>query len=111
MRGYDVRQFNKSHREVSMTRWWAIALGAVAAALWVGSAAAQHEVTTRANIEYVEHDGVKLTGDLYLPKGVAKAPLIIGVHGGGWQGGSPARLPALGALSRPQRLRHVRDQV
>jgi acetyl esterase/lipase len=32
----------------------------------------------------------KLTGDLYLPKGVAKAPLIIAVHGGGWQNGSPA---------------------
>ena len=37
-------------------------------------AAAQYEVVTRTNIEYVEHDGTKLTGDLYLPKGVAKAP-------------------------------------
>jgi acetyl esterase/lipase len=37
---------------------------------------------------------VKLTGDLYLPKdtktGAAKTPLVIAIHGGGWQGGSPA---------------------
>jgi acetyl esterase/lipase len=51
---------------------------------------AQQEVTTRTNIEYVEHDGTKLTGDLYLPKGVAKAPVVIAVHGGGWQNGSRA---------------------
>src|SRR5262245_65382286 len=54
------------------------------------ASAQQHEVITRANVEYVEHDGVKLAGDLYLPKGVAKAPVVIAIHGGGWQGGSPA---------------------
>src|SRR5262245_62597082 len=54
------------------------------------ASAQQHEVMTRANVEYVEHDGVKLSGDLYLPKGVAKAPVVIAIHGGGWQGGSPA---------------------
>jgi acetyl esterase/lipase len=63
----------------------------VAAALaWPAVAKAQHEVVTRAGLEYAEHDGVKLTGDLYLPKGVAKAPVIVAVHGGGWQNGSPA---------------------
>src|SRR5438445_8661260 len=59
-------------------------------------AVAQHEVTTRTNIEYVEHDGVKLSGDLYLPKGVAKAPVIIAVHGGGWQNGNRATFKYLG---------------
>ena len=53
-------------------------------------ALAQHQVTTRSNVDYVEHDGVKLTGDLYMPKDVAKAPIVIGIHGGGSQGGSPA---------------------
>ena len=47
-----------------------------------------YEVVTRSNVEYVEHDGVKLAGDLYLPKGLAKAPILIAVHGGGWQAGS-----------------------
>jgi acetyl esterase/lipase len=50
-----------------------------------------------ANIEYVAHDGVKLTGDLYLPKGVAKTPLVIGIHGGGWQNGSPTAYQHWGA--------------
>jgi acetyl esterase/lipase len=34
---------------------------------------------------FAEHDGVTLLGDLYLPKGLAKAPALVGVHGGGWQ--------------------------
>jgi len=65
-------------------------LVALALVTLAGPALAQNEVVTRANVDYVEHDGVKLTGDLYLPKGVAKAPLVIGIHGGGWQNGSPA---------------------
>ena len=47
-------------------------------------------VTVQADVGYVEHDGVKLSGDLYLPKGLDKAPLLIAVHGGGWQVGAPA---------------------
>ena len=46
------------------------------------------QVSVRNNIQYVEHDGVKLAGDLYLPKGRDKSPVIVAVHGGGWQVGS-----------------------
>ena len=53
-----------------------------------------YAVTTRPNVEYVVHDGVKLTGDLYLPKGLDKAPVIVAVHGGGWVAGSPDSLNA-----------------
>src|SRR6478752_1255474 len=35
--------------------------------------AATYEVTTRADIVFAEHDGVKLLGDLYAPKGLDKA--------------------------------------
>ena len=52
------------------------------------AAAQPYEVVTRPNIDYVEHDGVKLQGDLYLPKGRDKAPVLIAAHGGGWQIGS-----------------------
>jgi acetyl esterase/lipase len=45
-------------------------------------------VTTQANIAYVEHDGIKLAGDLYRPKGLDKAPILVAVHGGGWQMGA-----------------------
>ncbi len=54
-----------------------------------GAAAQGYGVVTRPNVQYVEHDGVKLTGDFYAPKGLDKAPVIIAVHGGGWQAGSP----------------------
>jgi acetyl esterase/lipase len=54
------------------------------------TAMAQYEVVTRPNIDFVEHDGVKLSGDFYAPKGLAKAPVVVAVHGGGWQNGSPA---------------------
>ena len=53
-----------------------------------------YAVDTRPNIEYVVHEGVKLTGDFYLPKGLDKAPVIVAVHGGGWQAGSPDSLNA-----------------
>jgi acetyl esterase/lipase len=50
--------------------------------------AAEYEVTNKSGIIYAEHDGTKLVGDLYLPKGRAKAPVLVAIHGGGWQGGS-----------------------
>jgi acetyl esterase/lipase len=45
----------------------------------------QHNVTTELDIVFAEHDGVKLLGDLYLPEGAGNAPVLVGVHGGGWQ--------------------------
>jgi acetyl esterase/lipase len=57
--------------------------------LMVGSEmiANEYEVATRPDIVFAEHEGVTLLGDLYLPKGLAKAPVLVGVHGGGWQVG------------------------
>jgi len=49
--------------------------------------ARDYEVTVRNDIVFAEHDGVKLIGDLYAPKGLDKAPVLVGVHGGGWQVG------------------------
>jgi acetyl esterase/lipase len=56
----------------------------------VPALAQTYGVATRGDLAYAEHDGIKLTGDLYLPKGRDKAPAIVAVHGGGWQVGSPA---------------------
>ena len=71
-------------------------LTAFALASVVTSASAQaqtppstYAVSTQSKVEYAQHDGVTLTGDLYLPKGLDKAPLVIAVHGGGWQAGGP----------------------
>jgi acetyl esterase/lipase len=58
-------------------------------ALTSTASAAEYAVATRMKLPYVEHDGVRLTGDLYAPKGRDKAPVIIAVHGGGWQAGAP----------------------
>jgi acetyl esterase/lipase len=57
------------------------------------SAAAQAQpfsVNVRTDVQYVEHDGTKLVGDLYLPAGRDKSPVIVAAHGGGWQVGSRA---------------------
>jgi acetyl esterase/lipase len=45
-------------------------------------------ITTHTDIVFAEHDGTQLLGDLYLPQGASKAPVLIGVHGGGWQLGN-----------------------
>ena len=39
-------------------------------------------------IEFGNHDGVALLGDIYIPEGPGPFPALIGVHGGGWQQGS-----------------------
>jgi acetyl esterase/lipase len=43
----------------------------------------------RKGVEYATHDGVRLTGDLYLPKAAGPHPAIVAIHGGGWQIGGP----------------------
>ena len=50
--------------------------------------AREFEVTVRNDIVFAEHDGTKLLGDLYSPKSLDKAPVLVAVHGGGWQVGS-----------------------
>ncbi len=72
---------------------------ALALLLAIGRAsAAVYEFTTRADIVYAEHDGTKLVGDLYHPKGLAKAPVLVAVHGGRFQGGSKASYVYWGAF-------------
>ena len=61
----------------------------LAATLGHGAMAQGYAVETRSDVQYAEHDGVRLTGNLYLPKGLDKAPILIAAHGGGWQGGNP----------------------
>src|SRR5262249_6261873 len=61
------------------------------------ASAAEYAVATRMKVQYVEHDGVKLTGDLYSPKGRDKAPAIVAIHGGGLQAGAPSTYQYWGA--------------
>ena len=44
-----------------------------------------YDVAVRPDLLFAEHDGTKLVGDFYLPKGRAKAPALVAIHGGGWQ--------------------------
>ena len=73
-----------------MKFWRVLAFVAVAMLTALSAARAEYEVIALTNVEYAEHDGVKLVADLYQPKGLAKAPAVIAVHGGGWQNGSRA---------------------
>jgi acetyl esterase/lipase len=41
-------------------------------------------VQIKSGIAYASHDGVELSGDLYLPKGAKAAPALVAVHGGAW---------------------------
>src|SRR3954468_11435078 len=59
---------------------------------WIGwlllafaSIALAQDFETRKSLEYATHDGVKLAGDLYLPKAPGAHPVIVAIHGGGWQ--------------------------
>lgn len=49
------------------------------------------DVRIRTDIEYSSRGDGPLTGDLYLPAAAgAPAPLVIALHGGGWQAGDKA---------------------
>jgi acetyl esterase/lipase len=52
------------------------------------ASAAEYEIVNHPGLVFAEHDGVKLVGDFYLPKGRATAPVLVAIHGGGWQVGS-----------------------
>ncbi|MBV8338149.1 MAG: alpha/beta hydrolase, partial [Alphaproteobacteria bacterium] len=45
----------------------------------------EYEVAIKPDITFAEHDGVELLGDLYRPKGLHTAPVLVAAHGGGWQ--------------------------
>jgi len=65
-------------------------VAAAALALLAGgrAAAAEFEMVSHGDLVFAEHDGAKLLGDLYLPKGRSKAPVLVAVHGGDWQAGN-----------------------
>jgi acetyl esterase/lipase len=46
------------------------------------------QIETRSGVVYADHDGVALAGDLYLPTGSGTHPVLVAVHGGGWQAGA-----------------------
>lgn len=46
---------------------------------------AGYEVGTQFDILFATHDREELLGDLYVPRGVDKAPVLVAAHGGGWQ--------------------------
>jgi acetyl esterase/lipase len=52
------------------------------------TSAVEYETANQTDIVYAEHDGTKLVGDLYLPKGKNKAPVLVAIHGGGWEIGN-----------------------
>ncbi len=55
-------------------------------------------VKAERNLEYGPHDRHKL--DVFVPKGDGPFPLVIWVHGGGWEGGSKEGNPALTLLDK-----------
>jgi acetyl esterase/lipase len=73
-----------------MTMLSKLILAAVTAILFatVETSAAEYEMANHPDLVFAEHDGTKLVGDLYLPKGRSKAPVLVAVHGGGWQIGA-----------------------
>lgn len=69
----------------------AAALAALQVGASVGLAQAQAQnIEIRRDVVYATHDGVALSGDYYVPRGQGRYPVVVAVHGGGWQAGSRA---------------------
>ena len=89
-----------------LTRIWAIGLAAMLA--WVNLAASQEQpkrpapprlpkdVKALRDLPYVEGGHEQNRLDLYLPeKADGRLPLVVWIHGGGWQGGNKENCPAV----------------
>jgi acetyl esterase/lipase len=48
------------------------------------------DIEIRRDLQFGIHDGVALLGDYYAPKQPGKFPVVVAVHGGGWQLSSKA---------------------
>ncbi len=51
---------------------------------------------TLNDIAFLEQDGIRLTGDLYLPVAEGRRPAVLLIHGGGWRNGDPGQMAHLG---------------
>ncbi len=49
--------------------------------------AQEREVLITPDITFAEHEGVQLLADLYRPAGLHNSPVLVALHGGGWQVG------------------------
>jgi acetyl esterase/lipase len=67
-----------------------LAIALIASSILPAFAQQSREIETRRDLSYGTHDGVSLIGDFYVPKAPGKYPVVVAVHGGGWQGGSRA---------------------
>jgi len=67
----------------------------VVSLLWAagGSAAESNGVQVLRDIEYARAGELALKLDLHLPRGKARAPLLVWVHGGAWRSGSKSNMP------------------
>lgn len=74
-----------------MTRPCLLSKFLIALCLFSLASAATAEVIRQDSILFAEPDGVELLLDLRLPGGVENPPLVMFIHGGGWQHGDRTR--------------------
>lgn len=81
-------------------------LALFAACLWAGSAIAAPALPgagpkSLRDLPYVTNGHERQKLDLFLPAGAGEPrPLVVWIHGGGWEGGNKDNCPALGLLAR-----------
>jgi acetyl esterase/lipase len=75
-------------------------LALVSAFAAAGSGAACGAPRLEPDIEYASVAGTALRLDLHLPEGSTSAPLLVFIHGGGWENGSKAGMPLGGLVER-----------
>ncbi|HJR69846.1 MAG TPA: alpha/beta hydrolase [Gammaproteobacteria bacterium] len=73
---------------------------ALVVALTASASAAAAAPIIEADIEYAVVAGEPLRLDLHKPSAAAGAPLLVYVHGGGWEAGSKAQMPLAAIVER-----------
>ena len=68
-------------------------------------------IEIRKDVIYATHDGVQLSGDLYLPGGAGPFPALVAVHGGGWRLGARSSFQYWGPHLAARGYRALHDQL
>ena len=85
-----------------MKRTWLGVLAVAVTLAWISPAAAQPQgVQVLRNLPYVANGHERNRLDIYLPeKPTGRLPLVVWIHGGGWEAGSKEDCPAVPLIAK-----------
>ena len=98
------RQYQCRGLSLTLCACVALLLIAAGAITWAQSI----RLPDHADVVFARTPQRELTLDMYIPAGASHPPLLVYIHGGGWKGGNPKKVPFLPLLEEGYALASIR---